>query len=110
VAVDGAGSVYVNDGPNNRVVKLAPGSADQSVLPLAALESPGGLAVDAAGDLYVIDDENREVVKFAAGSSTSTVVPSTGLNGPSEVAVDGAGNVFVIDYIGFGQVKKLAAQ
>jgi serine/threonine protein kinase, bacterial len=103
VAVDAAGNVYLTDTGNDRVLKLAAGSNEQTVL------HPGGLAVDAAGDVYVIDRKNRQVVKFAAGSNDQTAVPSTVLNGPEDVAVDGVGNVYVVDNSGFGQVVKLEA-
>ena len=55
VAVDAAGTVYVADHDNNRVLKLAAGSATQSVLPFTGLNGPTGVAVDTAGDLYVAD-------------------------------------------------------
>ena len=75
-----------HDGPNNRVVKLAAGSTDQTVLPLTGLEYPRGLAVDTADDVYVIDGKNSPL-KFAAGSNDQTAVPSTVLYGPEDVAL-----------------------
>ena len=82
---------------NNRVLKLAAGSATQSVLPFTGLDDPGGVAVDTAGNLYVTDSHNNRVLKLAAGSATPTVLPFTGLNSPSGVAVDTAGNLYVAD-------------
>src|SRR6202042_2297354 len=70
VAVDTAGSVYVADRRNNRVVKLAAGSTTQSVLPLTGLGAPEGVAVDTAGDVYVTDGDNNRGLKLAAGSAT----------------------------------------
>ncbi len=67
VAVDTAGNLYVTDTGNNRVVKLAAGSATQAVLPFTGLDDPYGVAVDAAGNLYVADPGNNRVVKMAAG-------------------------------------------
>ena len=64
------------------MLKLAAGSATQSVLPFTGLNYPAGVAVDAAGNLYVADSDNNRVVKLAAGSSTQTVLPFTGLNYP----------------------------
>ena len=55
VAVDSAGSVYVTDTENNRLVMLAAGSTTQTVLPFNGLNRPTGVAVDAAGDVYVAD-------------------------------------------------------
>jgi serine/threonine-protein kinase len=67
VAVDTAGNLYVTDQSNNRVLKLAAGSATQTVLPFTGLNSPGGVAVDAAGNLYVTDSGNNRVLKLPAG-------------------------------------------
>jgi serine/threonine protein kinase, bacterial len=93
LAVDAENNLYVADQANNRVVKLAAGSATQEVLPFTGLDHPLGVAVDSAGTVYVADAGNR-VVKLAAGSSTQAVLPFTGLGGPG-VAVDAAGNVYV---------------
>nr|3WW7_A Chain A, Pizza2 protein [synthetic construct]3WW7_B Chain B, Pizza2 protein [synthetic construct]3WW7_C Chain C, Pizza2 protein [synthetic construct] len=67
VAVDSAGTVYVTDHGNNRVVKLAAGSNTQTVLPFTGLNTPNGVAVDSAGTVYVTDHGNNRVVKLAAG-------------------------------------------
>ena len=93
---------------NNRVLKLAAGSATQTVLPFTGLNSPAGVAVDAAGNLYVTDEGNNRVLKLAAGSATQSVLPFTGLNGPGGVAVDAAGNLYVTDSAN-NRVLKLAA-
>ncbi len=105
LVVDTAGTVYVADKGNNRVVKLAVSS--QSVLPFTGLNAPTGVAADAAGNLYVVDQGHR-VLKLAAGSGTWSVIPFTGLTDPYGVAVDGAGNVYVTDH-GTNRVVKLAA-
>ena len=56
VAVDSAGNLYVTDGGNNRVLKLAAGLAHPD---RAAVHRPQptltGVAVDSAGNLYVTD-------------------------------------------------------
>jgi DNA-binding beta-propeller fold protein YncE len=108
VAVDAAGDLYVADGGNNRVVKLAAGSATQVVLPFTGLKGPQGVAVDTAGDVYVTDLLSDRVLEGAAGSATPTVLPFTGLHGPAGVAVDAAGNLYVTDE-GNKRVLKLAA-
>ena len=69
VAVDAAGTVYVADENNNRVLELAAGSSIQSVLPFTDLNVPGDVAVDTAGNLYVTDAYNNRVLKLAAGST-----------------------------------------
>ncbi|MDT5350344.1 MAG: serine/threonine protein kinase, bacterial [Mycobacterium sp.] len=65
--MDTAGNVYVADFKNNRVLKLAAGSATQTVLPFTGLDGPGDVAVDSAGSVYVTDVGNNRVVKLAAG-------------------------------------------
>jgi serine/threonine-protein kinase len=67
VAVDAAGNLYVTDTANDRVVKLAAGSATPTELPFTGLNNPGGVAVDAASNVYVTDNGNNRVVKLAAG-------------------------------------------
>jgi serine/threonine-protein kinase len=64
VAVDSAGTVYVADFGNNRVVALAAESSSQTVLAFTALGHPGGVAVATTGDVYVTDIGNNRVVKL----------------------------------------------
>src|SRR4029077_14289055 len=94
VAVDSDGNVYITDYvtattdfnvPNSRVVKLAVGSNDQSVLPFTGLSHVHDVAVDTAGNVYVAD---TKVVKLAAGSNDQTVLPFTGITSANAVAVD----------------------
>jgi hypothetical protein len=48
--------VYGTDSPNDRVLKVAAGATEQTVLPLTGLKSPDKVAVDGAGNLYVVDN------------------------------------------------------
>jgi len=107
VAVGTAGDLYVTDAGNNRVVRLAAGSKNQTVLPFTGLNGPDGVAVDASGSVYVADSYNHRVVKLAAGSSTQVVLPVTGTS-PAGVAVDATGNLYVAD-AGNNRVVELAA-
>src|ERR1700738_3176133 len=66
VAVATAATVYVADSGNNRVLKLAAGSATPTVLPFTGLNGPDGVAVDTAGDLYVADHGEHRGVTLAA--------------------------------------------
>jgi sugar lactone lactonase YvrE len=94
VAVDAAGTVYVADTGNHRVVKLAAGSGTQTVLPFTGLRYPFSVAVDTADNVYVADTYNARLVKLAAGSSAQTVLSSSGGDTPDGVAVDTAGTVY----------------
>ena len=67
VAVDSAGTVYVADAGDNRVVALAAGSSAPTVLPFTDLQGPHGVAVDGAGNLYVATLGDNRVLKLAAG-------------------------------------------
>lgn len=108
VAVDGAGNVYVtNQGMYGRVVKLAAGTGNATLLPFTGLYEPQGVAVDSAGSVYVTDFNNR-VLKLTAGSHTPTELPFTGLNYPEGVEVDAEGSVYVADR-GNSRVVTLAA-
>ena len=97
VAVDDAGTVYITDTLNRRVLALARGSSTQQELPFTDLSGPQGVAVDDAGTVYVTDTLNRRVLALARGSSTQRELPFTDLSGPQGVAVDDAGTVYVTD-------------
>lgn len=108
VAVDAAHTLYVSDSKNNRVLKLASGTATPTPLPFTGLSNPFGATVDNNGNVYVTDKGNNRVLKLAAGSSVPTELPFSGLNLPVGVAVDSDGNLYVTDYFN-NRVMKLAA-
>jgi serine/threonine-protein kinase len=95
VAVDTAGSVYVADHLNNRVLKLAAGSTTPTELPFTGLYDPDGVAVDTAGNVYVA--ALGDIFKLTVASATPTRLPFTDVLGPEGMAVDTAGNVYVAD-------------
>jgi len=108
VAIDSAGTLYVSDSANNRVIAVAAGTGQPVVLPFNGLWEPCGVAVDHAGTVYVADSLNNRVLRLAAGADSATEVPITGLNYPGGIAVDGTGNLYIADR-GSHQVVKLAA-
>jgi serine/threonine protein kinase, bacterial len=65
VAVDRAGTVYITEGVDDRVLAFAAGATSQSVLGFTGLLGPTGVSVDGAGTVYVADSGNR-VVAMAA--------------------------------------------
>jgi len=68
VAVDGAGTLYVTDAGNNRVLKLPTGANTQTELALSGLKTKesAGVAVDTAGNVYVAESGPRRVAKLPA--------------------------------------------
>jgi serine/threonine protein kinase, bacterial len=105
VAVDSAGSLYVTDWGNNRVLKLPAGSLNQEALPFPDLTNPAGVAVDSAGNVFVTDFGGHSVLKLPAGSSSPEVLPFTGLDSPENVAVDSEGSLYVTDRLNNRVVK-----
>ena len=81
-----AGNVYVADGNNNRIRRIAPdstttlagngtpgsddgtGGADGN----AEFRDPGGVGVDGAGNIYVADTWNYSIRRIAPNGTTST--------------------------------------
>ena len=64
VAVDGAGTLYLADYHNGRVLWLAAGATSQEVLPFTDLSGSHGVAVHGAGTLYVTDMYHNRVLKL----------------------------------------------
>jgi sugar lactone lactonase YvrE len=121
VAIDAAGNVYVTDGQARmvksangsyalvsklRVVKLAAGSNEQTVLPFTDLQSPGGLAVDGSGNVFVSDTHKYRMLELPAGSRDQTVRSLGGLEGP--FVVTPGGDLYFVDE-GNKNVLKLPA-
>jgi DNA-binding beta-propeller fold protein YncE len=111
------GAVWAEDYSDPILVKLAPGSDTQTVLPIPDLGWDGRLkAMDAGGDAYGTDGGGKDprgaccmavhVLKWQVGSRAPSVLPFTGMVKGGGLAVDAAGNVYVADG---SQVKKLAA-
>jgi sugar lactone lactonase YvrE len=124
VAVDSAGSLYIADGANNRIRKVANGvittlagtgtpgySGDGGPATSAQLNAPSGVAVDSVGDVYIADTTNSRIRKVSGGSITTVAghggnVYGGDYNGPATsaqlylptgVAVDSVGNFYIVD-------------
>jgi uncharacterized protein (TIGR03437 family) len=133
LAYDGAGSLYIADGFNNRIRKVnlstkiittvagagsSGYSGDGGAATGAQLNNPTGVAVDSAGTIYIADYGNG-VVRRVRGGIISTIAgsraPATEIeNGPAtaismqpvRVAVDNAGAIYVTDYAN-DRIRKL---
>jgi len=104
------GAVWVIDGGqrHSRLVKVAPPSEPQTVLPLPDIGIRGQvLALDDAGNVYGVTGGGEvpgggccaplHVEKAAPGSSTPEVLPFEYVDGLGGMATDAAGNLYVGD-------------
>lgn len=122
VAVDASGNVFIADGGNNTIRRLAggrvstfaglartAGSADGSAA-AARFNNPSGVACDAAGNIYVADTGNHLIRKITATGVVSTLAGVAGSSGssdglgalarfrsPTALVVDSSGKVYVAD-------------
>ena len=97
VGVDADGNVFISDGGNHRVVKVAPGATSGEVVAggngqgsgAAQLDSPRGIALDGDGTLYVTDAGNHRVVDVEGVASSGT--DEGGLGGAEGEESSGSG-------------------
>ena len=128
VAVDTAGNIYIGDGSNSRVRKIAAGTGiittiagngiagyggDLGPATSAKLYVPSYLNFDAAGNLYITDNANHRIRKVDLSGTITTVAGNgTGgfggdgglataaeINYPGGIALDKAGNLYITDYL-----------
>jgi uncharacterized protein (TIGR03437 family) len=124
VTVDGAGNIYIADGNNNRIRKVAGGmittvagngtgafAGDGGQAVNASLNIPADVAVDLAGNLYIGDAGNNRVRVVSASGAISTLAgidnngysgdggPATAamLNYPWGLAVSRTGTLYIGD-------------
>jgi len=93
VAVDASGAIYVADGGNARIVRVAAGGASQANLAITGITNPQGVTVDGAGNVYVTDSGN--VIKINRTQAAALVFAGTNIGSTSTsqpVTVSNAGN------------------
>ena len=116
VAVDVAGTIYVADAGNHRVVKLSPEGrqvaawGSQGTAP-GQFDAPSGIAVDGAGYVYVADTFNQRIQKLTPDGQPILIVgePGSGpgqFRDPHAIAVDPEGTMYVADTFN-NRVQKL---
>ncbi|MBL8228850.1 MAG: hypothetical protein JNL98_10250 [Bryobacterales bacterium] len=109
LAIDNAGTVFISDFEDHRVLRLSPagrvfvyagtgtrGAVTEGAALNATFAAPAGLAVDRFGAVYVADSGNHAIRKILNGSVATVRVGAANLMSlPTGVAVDTAGNVFI---------------
>jgi trimeric autotransporter adhesin len=127
VTPDYGGNLYIADGANQRIRKLAVGtgvittvagngtagySGDGGPATSAAINDPEDAALDSAQNLYIADEANNRIRMVSGATGIITTVagngaagysgdggPATGasLDHPAGTAVDAAGNLYIAD-------------
>ncbi len=135
LATDAAGNVYIADGRNYRVRKVATNgiittvagngtqgySGDNGPATNAQLAYQLGLAVSPTGELYIADSFNHRVRKVSANGIITTVAgtgspgysgdggpaQSAQINNINDVVLDADGNLYIADY-GNYRIRKVS--
>ncbi len=99
VAVGPSGNLYVVNGGNSSVLRIAP---DRSVTALATGLSVvnGTIAADAAGNAYVVDIDADTVYQIQPDGTVGLFASNLGLIFPDALAFDPSGNLYVGDQVG----------
>ena len=127
VAVDTLGNVYIVEGGNNDIRKVAANgiistiigtgtatySGDGGKATDASINAPTSVTIDKFGNIYIADYGNNRVRKvdtkgiittiagngIASYSGDGGLATAASLNGPKGVAVDTAGNLYIAEYV-----------
>jgi uncharacterized protein (TIGR03437 family) len=125
VCLDRAGTLYIVDTGNHRVLRVLPGGAthtaagngspgdagDGGTAALAQLNMPSACALDTAGNLFIADTGSHRIRKVTPAGRITTVAgtgiagstgdegPATAahLDSPAGIAAEDDGNVFIAD-------------
>ena len=90
LAVGPAGTVYIADTGNNRVVSLRNGATGTLA---SGLSSPTGLAVDGNANLFIANRGAGTVLAYNGDVLTTLTIPN--ITTPSGLAIDPSGSLFV---------------
>jgi NHL repeat len=116
-AVNGAGDLFFFDGSN--ITKLPAGGSGASVIHVAGLFSPQGIAMDSNGAFYISDlgpgNPNSDnftaagfVMRVSSQGVSNVILPTGYVFGPTSIVADETGNIYVEDDTQ-QQIFKLAA-
>jgi len=111
IAVDGAGNLYISNGPDQRIRKVTPDGVITTVVVNAQLVEIAALAIDGSGNFFAGSFYSHSILRVDA-TGASTVVAGYGspgysgdggparnaaLNDPIGLAVTAAGLIYVAD-------------
>jgi sugar lactone lactonase YvrE len=107
VALDPAGNIYVADGTNKCIRKIASDSV-VSTFTAKSIGFPEGVVVDSMGNLYVADAGNSVIRKVTPNGTVSTyagftpghkdgITTSAQFFNPEGIAIDAADNLYIGD-------------
>jgi sugar lactone lactonase YvrE len=128
IAVDTSGNVYIADGDNNRVRKVAAATGvittvagngtygytgDTFAATSATLASPQDIVVASNGDIFISDSENNVIRKVTVSDGKINTIAGNGTPGysgdtfaalgaqldyPNGLALDSSGNLYIADF------------
>ncbi|BBZ65527.1 serine/threonine-protein kinase PknD [Mycolicibacterium insubricum] len=96
VAVDGAGTVFIADWGNDRIIAVATGSAP-TTLRVPGLDGPAGVALG-DGTLFITDSGNNRVVVRQDRAFRAKALPIALLDNPQGIAADPHGWIYIADW------------
>ena len=96
VEVDGAGTVFIADWGNDRIIAVATGSAP-TTLRVPGLDGPAGVALG-DGTLFITDSGNNRVVVRQDRAFRAKALPIALLDNPQGIAADPHGWIYIADW------------
>jgi sugar lactone lactonase YvrE len=94
LAIDTAGTIYIADSGNSRIVKIPKSGPTVSIT--KDFSYPLNVAVDVAGNIFISDSDRKKTLELPVDGSQDVVLESD-LRQPDQVAVGWNGDVYVAD-------------
>ena len=91
IALDAAGSIYIVDTNNNRIMKLTPQGALTRFAPNVPLNAPRAIGIDPKGNIWIGDNATR-TLKLAPDGTVLKTIPRMR---PRSFSTDSLGNLYL---------------